>query len=143
MDIELFRVEDNRAENDGVPVPICKFCSKPMIRLPKTDKIGAGYACNCARFQSYIRKDIELQKYQKALKELEQRIITLEQEMSNLGRHSDYYKLVEDTVRKNMTVKNKTKKEKVVSFGLVKDNKERMDKIKAETENYYFYPYLL
>ena len=143
MGQELFRVEDKTSEDDTAPIPLCKFCSKPMIRLPKNDKSKAGYACDCEKFQWYIRKDIELRNYRNLLKNLEQKIIDTEQEMTNLGRQSAYYKLVGNAVRKNIEVKNKVKKEKVISFEMVKNNKDKMDNIKSQTENYYFYPYLL
>ena len=139
---ELFRVEDKTAEDDKAPIPLCKFCSKPMIRLPKNEKIGAGYACDCKNFQSYIRKDLVLQNYKKLLANLEEKIAVTEQEMVNLGRESNYYLLVENAVRKNMFSKIKTKKEKVVSFEDVKSNKDMVDETRKSTEKYYFYPYI-
>ncbi len=139
---KLFRVEDKTAEDDKAPPPLCKFCSKPMIRLPKTDKIGAGYACDCENFQSYILKDLEIQNCKKIIENIEQKIEATEQEMIELGRQSAYYTLVEDAVRKNMFSKNKTKKEKIVSFDDVKSNKDMVSKTKALTEKYYFYPYI-
>ena len=139
---KLFRVEDKTAENDNAPIPLCKFCSKPMIRLPKTDKIGAGYACDCENFQSYILKDLEIQNCKKIIESVEHKIAIMEQEMFDLGREADYYKLVENAVLKNMDSKNKTKKEKIVSFDDVKSNKDMVSKTKALTEKYYFYPYI-
>ena len=59
MEKELFRVEDKTAEDDKAPIPLCKFCSKPMIRLPKSEKIGAGYTCDCHKLQNYNQKDHE------------------------------------------------------------------------------------
>ena len=138
----LLRVEDKNAEDDNVPIPLCKFCSKPMIRLPKTERLKAGYTCDCERFQSYVHMEIELQNYKKILEQLEQKIAFTEEEMTELGRQSAYYTLVEDAVRKNMFSKIKTKKEKVVSFEDVKTNKDRIDKTKELTEKYYFYPYI-
>lgn len=142
MEQELFRVEDKTAEDDKAPIPLCKFCSKPMIRLPKNDKLKAGYTCDCEKFQSYIRMELELQNYKKIFEQIEQKIVSTEQEMVELGRQSAYYTLVEDAVRKNMFSKIKTKKEKVVSFEEVKSNKDRVDETKALTEKYYFYPYI-
>ena len=142
MEKEFFRVEDKTAEDDKAPIPLCKFCSKPMIRLSKDEKIGAGYACDCDKFQDYIHKDLELQKYKKLLAMFEEKISVIEQEMINLGRESDYYLLVENAVRKNMFSKNKTKKEKVVSFEDVKSNKDMVDETRKSTEKYYFYPYI-
>ena len=138
----LLRVEDKMAEDDNAPIPLCKFCSKPMIRLPKTENLKAGYACDCEKFQSYVRMELELQNYKKILEQLEQKIAFTEQEMVELGRQSAYYTLVEDAVRRNMFTKIKTKKEKVVSFEDVKTNKDRVDKTKELTEKYYFYPYI-
>lgn len=138
----LLRVEDKTAEDDKAPIPLCKFCSKPMIRLPKNEKIGAGYACDCKNFQSYIRKDLVLQNYKKLLANLEEKIAVTEQEMVDLGRESNYYLLVEDVVRRNMFSKIKTKKEKIVSFEEVKTNKDRVNETKVLTEKYYFYPYI-
>ena len=54
MEQELFRVEDKTAENDNAPIPLCKFCSKPMIRLPKTEKVRAGYACREADYYKLV-----------------------------------------------------------------------------------------
>lgn len=142
MNIEFFRVEDKTAEKEDAPTPLCKFCSKPMIRLPKTDKLGAGYACDCEKFQSYILKDIEIQKYKKIIDSIERKIESTEEEMYSLGRESDYYTLIEKAVRKIMFSKNKTKKEKVVSFEEVKSNKAMVDETKSLTEKYYFYPYI-
>lgn len=142
MEEELFRVEDKTAEDDKAPIPLCKFCSKPMIRLPKNEEIGAGYACDCKKFQSYIRKDLVLQNYKKLLANLEEKIAVTEQEMVDLGRESNYYLLVENAVRKNMFSKIKTKKEKVVSFEDVKSNKDMVDETRKSTEKYYFYPYI-
>lgn len=139
---KLFRVEDKTAENDNAPIPLCKFCSKPMIRLPKTDKIGTGYACDCENFQSYILKDLEVQNCKKTIESVEHKIAIMEQEMFDLGREADYYKLVENAVLKNMNSKNKTKKEKIVSFKEVKNNKDMVDETKSLTEKYYFYPYI-
>ena len=139
---KLFRVEDKTAEDDKAPIPLCKFCSKPMIRLPKSEKIGAGYACDCEKFQSYILKDLEIQNCKKIIENIEQKIAVTEQEMIDLGRSSDYYTLVEDVVRKNMFSKIKTKKEKIVSFEEVKTNKDRVNETKVLTEKYYFYPYI-
>ena len=142
MEEELFRVEDKTAEDDKAPIPLCKFCSKPMIRLPKNEKIGAGYACDCKNFQSYIRKDLVLQNHKKLLANLEEKIAVTEQEMVDLGRESNYYFLVENAVRKNVFSKIKTKKEKVVSFEDVKSNKDMVDETRKSTEKYYFYPYI-
>lgn len=139
---KLFRVEDKTAEDDKAPIPLCKFCSKPMIRLPKSEKIGAGYACDCEKFQSYILKDLEIQNCKKIIENIEQKIAVTEQEMIDLGRSSDYYTLVENAVRKNMFSKIKTKKEKVVSFEDVKSNKDMVDETRKSTEKYYFYPYI-
>lgn len=138
----LLRVEDKTAEDDNAPIPLCKFCSKPMIRLPKTENLKAGYTCDCEKFQSYIHMEIELQNYKKILEQLEQKIAFTEQEMEELGRQSAYYTLVEDVVRKNMFSKIKTKKEKTVSFEEVKTNKDRVNETKVLTEKYYFYPYI-
>ena len=138
----LLRVEDKTAEDDNAPIPLCKFCSKPMIRLPKNEKIGAGYACDCEKFQSYILKDLEIQNCKKIIESIEQKIAVAEQEMVDLGRSSDYYTLVENAVRKNMFSKIKTKKEKIVSFEDVKSNKDMVDETRKSTEKYYFYPYI-
>ena len=138
----LLRVEDKTAEDDNAPIPLCKFCSKPMIRLPKNEKIGAGYTCDCNKFQNYIHKDLELQNYKKLLTTIEEKIAVTEQEMIDIGRESNYYLLVENAVRKNMFSKIKTKKEKVVSFEDVKSNKDMVDETKKSTEKYYFYPYI-
>ena len=142
MEKELFRVEDKTAEDDKAPIALCKFCSKPMIRLPKNEKIGAGYTCDCDKFQDYIHKDLELQNYKKLLATIEEKIAVTEQEMIDIGRESNYYLLVENAVRKNMFSKIKTKKEKVVSFEDVKSNKDMVDETKKSTEKYYFYPYI-
>jgi len=142
MEKELFRVEDKTAEDNNAPIPLCKFCSKPMIRLPKNEKISAGYTCDCDEFQDYIHKDLELQGYKKLLVNIEEKISATEQEMTDLGRKSNYYFLVENAVRKNMFSKIKTKKEKVVSFEDVKSNKDMVDETRKSTEKYYFYPYI-
>lgn len=142
MEKELFRIEDKTAEDDTAPIPLCKFCSKPMIRLPKGEKIGAGYTCDCDKFQGYIHKDFELQNYKKLLATIEEKIAVTEQEMIDIGRESNYYLLVENAVRKNMFSKIKTKKEKVVSFEDVKSNKDMVDEARKSTEKYYFYPYI-
>lgn len=138
----LLRVEDKTAEDDNAPIPLCKFCSKPMIRLPKTENLKAGYTCDCEKFQSYIHKDFELQNYKKLLATIEEKIAVTEQEMIDIGRESNYYLLVENAVRKNMFSKIKTKKEKVVSFEDVKSNKDMVDETRKSTEKYYFYPYI-
>ena len=138
----LLRVEDKTAEDDKAPIPLCKFCSKPRIRLPKSEKIGAGYTCDCDKFQNYIHKDLELQNYKKLLATSEEKIALTEQEMVDIGRESNYYLLVENAVRKNMFSKIKTKKEKVVSFEDVKSNKDMVDETRKSTEKYYFYPYI-
>lgn len=146
---DLLRVVDKRAEDDK-EVPLCRFCSRPMKRLPKDETSEAGYTCDCRIFQLYIHQDIyvrekekELEKRQDEIQKMETLIEQMKKVRSYIGRQSDYYKIVEDAVKKNMDTKEKTKEEKVVSFEAVKNNKEMVDETRTLTEKYYFYPLVL
>lgn len=139
---KLIRVEDGLAEKENIPIPLCKFCSKPLIRLPQENGLKAGYTCDCEAFQTYVYKANELSTCRKVVENLEQKILTLEQELTDLGKESDYYKLVENAIHKKMESKNKTSKEKVVSFTEVKSVKDMVDETRALTEKYYFYPFV-
>lgn len=147
---DLLRVEDKRAEDDNVEVPLCRFCSRPMKRLPKNETSKAGYTCDCRIFQLYIHQDLyvrekekELEKHQEEIQKMETLIEQMKKIRSYIGRQSDYYKIVEDAVKKNMDTKEKTKKEKIISFETVKNNKEMVDETRTLTEKYYFYPLVL
>lgn len=147
---DLLRVTDKRAEDDNEKIPLCRFCSRPMKRLPKDENNEAGYTCDCRIFQLYIHQDIyirekekELEKRQEEIQKMESLIEQMKKVRSYIGKQSDYYKIVEDAVKKNIDSREKTKKEKIVSFESVKNNKEMVDETRTLTEKYYFYPLVL